>query len=50
MPEDINCFSSQFLPLISHEILLAPFRVSAVVSSPVPKADRLPIARRSWSS
>jgi hypothetical protein len=45
--EGMNCFSSRFLSSILHVILLAPFRVFAVVSSPVLKADSLCIARRS---
>jgi hypothetical protein len=30
--------------------LLVPFRVSAAVPSPVPRANSLSIARRSWLS
>jgi hypothetical protein len=33
----------------SHVISLAPFRVSGVVPSPLPKADSLSIASQSWA-
>jgi hypothetical protein len=36
--------------MTEHEILLAPFRVSAVVPSLVLRVDSLPIARWSWPS
>jgi hypothetical protein len=45
--EDINCFLSQFLSLISHVVLRAPFRVSAVVPNSVSKADSFVITVRS---
>jgi hypothetical protein len=34
----------------SHVILLAPFCVLGVVTSPVPKADSLSKASQSWAS
>jgi hypothetical protein len=34
---------------ISHVITLAPFRVSSVDPSPLPKADSLSIANQSWT-
>jgi hypothetical protein len=47
--EEINCFESSLLLSISFVIVLAPPRVFVTVPSPVPKADSLSIARRSWS-
>jgi hypothetical protein len=48
--EDINWVLIWFLSSISLVVLLAPFRVSAMVPSPVPSADSLRIASRSWPS
>jgi hypothetical protein len=48
--EDIKCSLIRFLSSISHVVLLALFRVSAVIPNPVPRADSLSIARRSWPS
>jgi hypothetical protein len=46
--EDINYFWVVFLSSIVHVVLLASFRISVVVPSPVLKTDSLSIARRSW--
>jgi hypothetical protein len=46
----LNCLLIRFLSSISHVVLLAPFRVSAAVTNPVPKADKFAISVRSWSS
>jgi hypothetical protein len=48
--EDINYFSIQFSSLILDVVLLALFRVSVVVPSPISRADSLFIVMRSWSS
>jgi hypothetical protein len=47
---DGNCSSIRFLSLISHVVLLTPFRVFAVAPNPVPRADCFAIVMRSWPS
>jgi hypothetical protein len=47
--EEINCFLSRLVLSISHVITLAPFRVSSVDPSSLPKADSLSIANQSWA-
>jgi hypothetical protein len=49
-PRGDKLFLSRVLSLISYVVFLAPFRVFGVVPSPVPKADSLSIASRSWVS
>jgi hypothetical protein len=46
----MNCAAIRLLSSILHVVLLALFHVSAMISNPVPRADSLSIARRSWPS